>query len=57
VSSVTNSDVSVAHNPHLPCELQGGHSWNSPELGEDVLGNKIKLQTCVNCGKVRSGNE
>lgn len=43
-----------AHNPHLPCELQGGHRWGSPTPGEDVLGHKLTLVTCNQCGRVRA---
>lgn len=48
--------MSAPYNPHLPCELQLGHVWLlEPVLGEDVLGNKIKLYVCANCGKVIHG--
>lgn len=48
-------EKSVNHNPHIPCELQGGHDWEYPILGEDALGNKIHLRICKNCGKVKYG--
>jgi hypothetical protein len=42
------------HNPHLPCDYQGGHRWSDPVRGEDTNGNKLTLVICMTCGKVRA---
>lgn len=41
----------------VPCELQGGHIWNEPITAKDILENTIKLIICINCGKVKSGED
>lgn len=48
------SEVYVSFNRHLPCELQGGHEWLPPVIGEDVLGNRITLEFCKNCGRINN---
>lgn len=42
------------HNPHISCDLQGGHVWSEPVRGEDMNGNALTLVICTNCGKVRA---
>lgn len=40
------------YNPHLPCELQGGHVWSEPIKGKNINETPIMIQICKNCGKV-----
>jgi len=45
---------SVTHNPHIPCDLQGGHIWSAPIPGKNINEVKITVVVCKNCGKVRA---
>ena len=47
-------EPTVSHNPHIPCDLQGGHLWGEPIPGKNVNDAKITLVVCKNCGKVQA---
>ena len=44
---------SVAYNPHIPCDLQGGHDWQKT-LGKNYNDVSISLEVCTRCSKVRA---
>jgi len=41
------------HNPHIPCELQGGHDWKKVS-GKNINEAPVSLEFCVRCGKVKA---
>lgn len=50
---MTATQIQLVPVPHrIPCEYLNGHVWVAAP-GEDMLGNKIRLEVCAGCGAVK----
>lgn len=47
------TNLDIVYNPHILCELQGGHIWINI-LTKNDLDQDIKLTVCQQCKKVKS---
>jgi hypothetical protein len=50
---MSTQPTAVPHNPHIPCDLQGGHDWKKV-AGKNYNDVPITVEVCIRCGKTRA---